>query len=279
MAAPLHREPDVIDRSIVYLPTLLYFAAAGSAAIDLVWNHRAARFLAALVLAAALATRVATFLEPGLCPMNLAGGGLGIVALVLALTVLVTTFVAERNAAKSLLLIGITGVLDLLSQVVAKRPNDFTPPPQERALGELHGGIVLLAYAAFVVAAVHASLYLVQYWTMKRRRLGFWFDRLPPLAKLESRAVSAEYVGLALLTVGLAIGFYMYFVFHGGVPWTEVKFVVAMMLWGWSATGFFLRRVLRWHGIRLMWLPALGLVMLVLVYSVAGGHPFWSDAA
>lgn len=269
----------MIDRSIVYLPTLLYAAATACAAIDLIGGRRAARYFAAGLLGAALATRIATFLEPGLCPMNLAGGGLGIVALVLALTVLVSTFVEQRNAAKTLLLIGVTGFLDLLSQALASRPADFTPPPRERALGELHGGIVLLAYAAFVVAAAYATLYLVQYWTMKRRKLGFWFDRLPPLAKLESRAVSAEYVGLALLSVGLGIGFYMYFVFHGGVPWTEVKFVAAMMLWVWSAAGFFLRRVRRWHGIRLMWLPALGPLMLALAYSVAGGHPFWSGPA
>lgn len=274
-----YRDLDVIDHSIIYLPTLLYLAAATCALVDLLRLRPIARFAAAAFLAAALATRVATFLEPGLCPVDLAGGGLGIVALVLALTVLVSTFVEQRNAAKTLLLITITGFFDALGQLIAKRPHEFQPPPRERALGELHGGIVLLAYAAFVIAAVYAMLYLLQYWTMKRRRLGFWFDRLPSLAKLESRAVSAEYVGLALLTVGLAIGFYMYFVFHGGVPWSEVKFVVAMMLWGWSATGFFLRRVLRWHGIRLMWLPAFGLVMLALVYSVAGGHPFWSDGA
>jgi HemX protein len=268
----------VIDRTIVFLPSLFYACAALAAVIDLIRARTAARVAAVVLLGLALATRVATFLEPGLCPVDLAGGGLGIIALVLALAVLVSAFVERKSAAKTLVLITITAVLDLLGQLVADRTAEFTPPPHERALGELHGGIVLLAYAAFVIGAVYALLYLLQYWTMKQRRLGFWFERLPPLQQLESRATSAEYVGLALLSVGLGLGFYSYFVFRGGVPWSDVKFVVAMLLWGWAATGWYLRRVRGWHGIRVMWIPAFGLVVLAGVYSVGGAHPFWSNA-
>ncbi len=269
----------VTDRLIVFVPSLLYLAAAGCSALDL-WRRRPlARIGAGVLLAAAIVSRIATFLEPGLCPVDVAGGGLGIVSLVLALFVLLGSFAEPRNPAKTVLLLGVIGVFDVLGQIVATHKEAFHPPAKERALGELHGGIILLAYAAFVVGAVYAVLYLILYSVMKRRRLGFWFDRLPSLQQLEARAVSAEQIGLALLSIGLFLGFYSYAVFRGGVPWGDVKFVVAMGLWLWFVVALFLRKARHWHGHRVMWIPVIGLLVMAVVYSVGGGHPFWSGGS
>lgn len=266
----------MFEHPIALIPTAMFAVAAAAAAGDFLRERRFARWFAVAAVTAGIVARIATFMEPGLCPVNVAGGGLGIVALVLALHVLVTSLASARSAARTVALLAMVFVLDLLAQVFAKRDVPFHPPARERALGELHGGVVLLAYAAFLVAAVYAVLYLVLYSRMKSRRLGFWFQRLPPLKELENRASSAEGLGLALLTLGLMLGFYSFWVFRGGVPYDDAKFVVASLLWLWFAGGMALRRIKRWSGVRPMLLPALGAVLIVLVYSVAGGHPFWS---
>jgi ABC-type uncharacterized transport system permease subunit len=268
--------------SIAFLPTLAYLVAAVATACDLVRPRPLARALATFLLGLGLVLRVATFFEPALCPVGLAGGGLGLVSMVLALTTLIGSFPSgEREATRTLAFLALVTVLDLGGQLFgyAERGIRFDPPPRERALGELHGGMVLLSYAAYLVAAVYSVLYLVMYALMKRRKLGFWFHRIPPLHRLEAKSRAAGGVGLVLLSIGLLLGFYTYWVFHGGLPFAEIKFVVAMVLWLLFAVEAVFRRGLRWHGMRVMWMPAAGALLIAVLYSVGGAHPFWSTAS
>lgn len=166
--------------------------------------------------------------------------------------------------------------IDSISILSLPEPEFVAPPENEKALGVIHGGLILIAYAAFFIGAVYGLLYLLLYRLMKRRKLGFWFSRLPSLERLEGRAGSATLVGMLFLTAGLGLGLYSYFVFRGGVPYDNAKFLVAAGVWLLFATEIFLRRIKGWRGVRVTWIPVMGAVVVVVLNGVSAGHPFWS---
>ena len=265
----------MIDPIVAYFPTLLYGLALLLAGFDL-WNDvRWLRFAALTLVGVGLVARIVTLLEPGFCPLTAGGSGM-VIALFLALYGIISHQGERDQRAKTTSLIGLVMLLDLSGQLFGEPARAVPPPPKERALGELHGGLVLLAYACFLIGAIYSALYLVLYRHMKRRRIGFWFDRLPPLQHLEAKASRSTFVGLLSLTVGLSIGLYSYAVFRGGLPYDNIKFVVAALVWLLFAAELVVRRGLHWKGIRVIWMPIVGVLVIGVLSSVGGGHPFWS---
>lgn len=265
----------VIDPLVVGIPTVFYGLAVTCSAIDL-WRSVRPLRVAALVLAGlALIARLATMLQPGLCPVTAGGSGM-VVALFLALYLIISHPYETDDRARLTLLLAITLLLDLSGHLFGAAAQPVSPPPHERALGELHGGLILLAYACFLIASLNSALYLVLYRLMKQRRLGFWFRRLPSLQHLELKSARATLIGMGALTLGLAVGLYSFAVFHGGVPYDNIKFVVAMLVWLVFGVDVVLRRGFGFCGIRVMWVPVVGMAVILLLYSVGGGHPFWS---
>lgn len=264
----------MLDRLIPYVPSVLFVFAAIAAWLDVQRPGRGARgaFVALTILG--LLARIATIVEPGLCPVSRTGSSLALIALFLALHVAITAH--QSVPVRALAMLVLIALLDAASQLVGGPRAPFHPPPRERALAEIHGGVLLLAYAAFALAAVYSLLYLVLYRLMKTKRLGVWFERMPSLSQLEGRSHWALDAGFALLCAGLLLGFYTFAMFRGGVPWSDPKFVVAMLTWALFAAEMVCRRLLRWRGIRVMWMPMAGALVLVVLYAVGGSHPFWS---
>lgn len=261
---------------LAWVPCLLYLAASVSATGDLVRARPAFRVLARVALLVALVTRVATLLQPGMCPVS-AGSSGSLVALFLSLHLLAGFRRDGGDRARVAVQLALIFALDVVSTWITPHGAPAEPPEKEKALGVIHGGLVLLAYAAFFIGALYAVLYLALYRLMRRRRLGFWFSRLPSLERLEARSGASTLVGLGFLTAGLALGQYSYAVYRGGVPYDNAKFVVAGLVWLVFAAEVVLRR-LGWRGIRVMWVPLVGVLVVVLLFGVSAGHPFWSPA-
>jgi ABC-type uncharacterized transport system permease subunit len=70
----------------------------------------------------------------------------------------------------------------------------------------LHTFCSLLSYAAFLVACVTATLFLIQERQLKRRTPGILFHRLPSLEALEDANFTAIGTGFWLLSLGLLFG-------------------------------------------------------------------------
>ena len=261
-----------------FLPTLLYVLALGAAGGDLAADRRALRVAVLVLVTAGLIARIATFLSPGLCPVSGAGGGLGMVAIFLALHVVFGFRPEGSERARVFVALFVVAALDLTGQLVGSISSEVRPERAERIWGEVHGGLMLLSYAAFLIAGVYSLLYVLLYRVMKTRRVGFWFDRLPSLQRLESKTGVAVAVGLGSLTLGLLVGLFTFASFSGGVP-VDVKVLVAGLLW-LLFLGFFVgRRLLRVGGIRVMWVPLVGAGVILCLYSIGGSdHPFWSPA-
>ncbi len=73
---------------------------------------------------------------------------------------------------------------------------------------EFHASISLIAYGAFALACVAGLMYLVQERQLKRRQLNSMFYHFPPLTDLFAAITRLLWLGFALLTLGIASGFF-----------------------------------------------------------------------
>jgi ABC-type uncharacterized transport system permease subunit len=70
----------------------------------------------------------------------------------------------------------------------------------------LHVAFAFLGYQGMALAAAAGSLYLVQHWELKAKRMGRFFHFIPPLATLDLLARVGLHIGFVSLTLALALG-------------------------------------------------------------------------
>lgn len=135
----------------------------------------------------------------------------------------------------------------LLSSVLT-RPN-----PPDRAifhdpLFAVHVSLALLGYAAFVVSAGYAFLFLQLYRDLKAGRFSTFYGKLPPLEVLERMMLGALFVGFVALTGAVVTGaFWAERLYHDG--WLrDPKILFTLATWVLYAAALLLRRIQRWQG-------------------------------
>ncbi len=89
----------------------------------------------------------------------------------------------------------------------------------------VHAAISLIAYGAFALACVAGIMYLMQERQLKLRRLNSMFYNFPPLTDLFAAIMRLLWLGFALLTVGIAAGFFT------GQPLPYAKIVWSFGVW------------------------------------------------
>lgn len=154
----------------------------------------------------------------------------------------------------------------LLSSVLT-RPN-----PPDRAifhdpLFSTHVSLALLGYAAFVVGAAYAFLFLQLYRDLKAGRFSTFYGKLPPLEALEKMMIGALSVGFITLTGAVATGaFWAERLYHNA--WLhDPKILITLATWVLYAAALALRRLQRWQGRQtaLASLAGLGAILFSLV--------------
>jgi HemX protein len=171
---------------------------------------------------------------------------LSIVAFAVAV---VYVFVEWHGRARStgFWLVALVFFFQLLSSMLAR-----TDPPQREIFHDplfaVHVSLALLGYAAFVVGAGYAFLFLQLYRDLKAGRFSTFYGKLPPLEVLERMMLGALYVGFVTLTGA---------VLTGGI-WAErllheawlrdPKILFTLATWVLYAAALLLRRLQRWQG-------------------------------
>jgi ABC-type uncharacterized transport system permease subunit len=129
----------------------------------------------------------------------------------------------------------------------------------------LHVTLAILAYAAFALSFVLSVLYLVQNRQLRRKQTGLLFSRLPSLDVIARLNRTSVTVGLAVLTLSLALG-----VFWAEKVWPSVadpKVVWAVVTL--AVYGFLLWMDRRgWEGPRVAMLSILGFGVVLFSYTV-----------
>jgi HemX protein len=194
-----------------------------------------------------LAGLVAIAIQDRQFPAATVSQALSVVALAVAL---VYVFVEWRGRERStgFWLVAMVFFFQLLASILA-RPNAPNVPNFRNAVFATHVSLALLGYAAFVVAAVYAFLYLQLYRDLKAGRYTTFFGKLPPLEVLERMMLGALRAGLVALTGAVLAG-----AFWGerniapGFSLHDPKILITLATWLIYAAALLLRRLRRWQG-------------------------------
>jgi HemX protein len=193
-----------------------------------------------------LASLVAATFQWEQFPASTVSQALSVVAFAVAV---VYVFVEWHGRARStgFWLVSLVFFFQLLSSLLA-RPN-----PPDRAIFHdpifsLHVSLALLGYAAFVVGAAYAFLFLQLYRDLKAGRFSTFYGKLPPLEVLERMMIGALSVGFVALTGALVTGaFWAERLYHNG--WLrDPKILFTVATWALYAAALLLRRLRRWQG-------------------------------
>ena len=152
----------------------------------------------------------------------------------------------------------------------------------------VHVTSLLFAYASFALAAVLGLTYVLQFKEIKKKHLGYFYERLPSLQILDVMNSRSVAIGWLFLTVGVAVGFMWTSQARAISPedanlqamsLNDPKILMATITWVVYSFAMLARRTMGWTGRRAAWLSALGftIVLLNLVpvsYFVTTSHTF-----
>jgi ABC-type uncharacterized transport system permease subunit len=124
----------------------------------------------------------------------------------------------------------------------------------------VHAGLMLAAFASFLVAAAAASLYLYEDRGLSRRDTRLVRLRLPSLEGLERLSARAVLAGLLLLTAGIVVG-----LAGLDVDGVDAAMTVTVAIWAFFGIVLLLRREAGLQGRRLAWSLVSGAVLVAVV--------------
>jgi len=131
----------------------------------------------------------------------------------------------------------------------------------------VHVALVLLGYAALLVMATAATIYLIQERQLKGKRPGVLSERLPPLATLDNLITWSTSIAFVLITLAVIAGSIWGFV-ESGTRWIrEPKIIISLLTWCMYLAMAYLRVTAGWRGRK---------AALMAVAVVAGSAWTWA---
>lgn len=238
-----------LDASALLLP-LGYLLAAIAYGLLFFAEHPLARRSATPLLVATvvlhLAFLTAVTLRFQQFPAVTVSQALSVVAMAVAVVYLFVEW-HGRERSTGFWLVSLVFLFQLLSSLLR------TPEPPDReifhsVLFASHVSLALLGYAAFVVSAGYAFLFLELYRELKAGQFSTFFGKLPPLEVLERMMTGALIIGFATLTGAVALGIVWAEKQFPGQWLRDPKILFTFGVWALYGLALVLRRLRRWHG-------------------------------
>ena len=137
----------------------------------------------------------------------------------------------------------------------------------------LHVLLSLCAYACFFVSFILSVMHLLQYYRIRRKRIGPLVHGLPSLAMMEDTIMRADGLGALLLLMGTVVGFLWLEFLSGLAQYPHAKINLSVVTIAVYGSGVLLRVLRGWRG----WGPSLlsiaGFILVLLTLSV-GSHGY-----
>src|SRR6266446_4292214 len=137
-----------------------------------------------------------------------------------------------------------------------------------------HIVLVLLGYAALLLTAVSAVMYLIQERELKRKTPRQSYYRLPPLGTLDeliSRAMAAGFVFITLATIAGSTWAFIEF----GTSWiSDPRISISFVTWGIYLAMVFLRVTAGWRGRKAAIMAITALGCSVITWAAHSGMRF-----
>ncbi len=118
---------------------------------------------------------------------------------------------------------------------------------RDRLLG-LHVMSALLGYSGITISAVHGILFLMLYKSIKFKKYGLIFNRLPNLEILEKLSFYAMVIGFFLLTISITIGIVWLPQAFPKFSYADPKLITTAVVWLVYGVGLILKTFLNWYG-------------------------------
>jgi ABC-type transport system involved in cytochrome c biogenesis permease subunit len=152
----------------------------------------------------------------------------------------------------------------------------------------VHVASLLFAYASFALAGVLGLTYMLQFKEIKKKQLGYLYERLPSLQILDVMNSHAVAIGWLFLTIGVIVGFIWTAQARASTPGNlnlqamqleDPKIFFAVLAWLVYSFAVIARGTMGWTGRRAAWLSALGFAIILLnflpvSYFVETSHTF-----
>lgn len=130
----------------------------------------------------------------------------------------------------------------------------------------VHASLSLLAYGFFALAGVGGLMYLLQERTLKRKRFGLFYSRLPSLETLDKLNHHCLSVGFPLLTVGMISGSLWAKQALGSYWHWDLKETWTLITWLLYAALIHQRFTVGWRGRQAAWLSIAALAVALFTY-------------
>lgn len=111
---------------------------------------------------------------------------------------------------------------------------------RNRMLG-MHVISALLGYSGITISAVHSTLYLMLYHSLKTKKYGLIFNRLPNIEILEKLSFSSMIIGFVLLTISIVIGIVWLPEAFPNFSYFDPKLVTTGIVWVLYGVGIILK--------------------------------------
>ncbi|MCS7150410.1 MAG: cytochrome c biogenesis protein [Caldimicrobium sp.] len=143
----------------------------------------------------------------------------------------------------------------------------------------LHVISSLLSHAFLLTGLTSSVMYLLQEREIKRKHLGYFFRKLPPLNSLERISEKALYQGFFFLTFGILSGAIWSEMAFGDYWRWSAKEVITLSLWLIYAGMLHQRILIGWRGKRLAYMFILGSTLwfftfFVVNFYIKGFHTY-----
>lgn len=264
----MFRERWILDLVVyVYAISLVYSLA------DLLRPNKQAERMSLLLLAGVwvLQTMILIMQRLGLFPLSVSIDALSIYSWVLIGFTLIMHFV-YRMAILFFITNSISFIMLALHLFFVR---SSSPVFEKLLLSELvflHMTLAMMAYAAFSLASIGSSLYLLNNYLLKQKKWNHLLQRLPSLTRLEGLSAWSVAAGISLLLTAMTLGAIYAYQTIGQAFWTDPKvwaslcvlMVYGFILWKWA------RR--EWYGRRLAWWTSLSLLTILSNYIITRSH-------
>ena len=135
-------------------------------------------------------------------------------------------------------------------------------------LFELHVAVMISAYAAFSISFITSIMYILLAREMRTRNLGIFFQRLPSLEYVDKLSNQAVNIGLAVVTVGIVLGFYMGMNVWEGRWALDPKLLAVVVSWVIYISHFVTRKTIGWQGRRAAVVSVIGFNWLLFSFII-----------
>lgn len=132
----------------------------------------------------------------------------------------------------------------------------------------IHVTLAIVSYVMFLIAALHAVLYLTQMHQLKQKKFNQKFFRISDLESLSRFVQVFSIIGCVMLLISLILGIYWGIIFEGAAIWVDSKVLGSLLLLIGYSVYIFLHQKNKLMMHRLMDLNIVLFLLLLINYLI-----------